>query len=708
MPDIECLYQQAIALQAQGRYADAQQHYQLLLQHNPRHQETYLQLCHLLFQTGQISEAEALCRQAIAQNIHHPSIYQIFGKIYRQQRQFEGAISAYSQALSYHPNHPGLLQELGLTYREQSDIMAMQAAFYLGCGAYRDRNYAEAIAQLQKFLNSSSTKDVAAETIRGAAIKLADCFERLNRYDDAIQTYKTCLEFSPTPELFENWIAQLRKIGRIEAAIALATDASQQFPENLSLHSAKYWVPILYDNSSQIESYRRRFTQGLSELLQTAAKLAVKNPQSVLDWLTSHTNFYLQYQGYNDINIQKQYGQFLHEFFCQFYPQWTEPLPIPSVGEGEKIRVGYISACFWSHTVGKLFCGWVKHHDRDRFEVSCYSISDYFDNWSQEYRQHSDNFYQFQLTGDAETNLKTVAEKIRSDRLHVLVYLDMGMHAFLSALGGLRLAPVQCLTWGHPVTSGLPTMDYFLSSQLMEPLDAIAHYSERLVLLPNLSICYPQPRFGSPTTSRAAFQLRESAVVYLSCQSLFKYLPQHDHIFAEIARQVPEAQFAFISRLTPPMTEKFRDRLQRAFANVGLDSDRYCVILPEQDAENYGNLNLLSDIFLDTFGWSGGKTTLEAIACDLPIVTCPGKFMRSRHAYAMLHRLQIQETIAKTERDYIYIAVKLGLNPAWRRQIVEKIEQRRAKLYDDRRCVVALESFYRHVATHPQHSVPTP
>jgi predicted O-linked N-acetylglucosamine transferase (SPINDLY family) len=108
-------------------------------------------------------------------------------------------------------------------------------------------------------------------------------------------------------------------------------------------------------------------------------------------------------------------------------------------------------------------------------------------------------------------------------------------------------------------------------------------------------------------------------------------------------------------------------------------------------------LNLLSDIYLDTISWSGGNTTLDAIACHLPTVTCPGEFMRGRHSYSFLRRLEITDTIAENEADYIEIAVKLGLNSEWRRDIAERMSQRQSNLFDDKTCVKALEAFYKQV-----------
>jgi predicted O-linked N-acetylglucosamine transferase (SPINDLY family) len=231
----------------------------------------------------------------------------------------------------------------------------------------------------------------------------------------------------------------------------------------------------------------------------------------------------------------------------------------------------------------------------------------------------------------------------------------------------------------------------------MEPKNAQKHYSEQLIRLPNIGLCYAKPIIPQLTKTRADFQLHDDAVVYLSCQSLFKYLPQYDYIFPAIVQQVPQAQIAFLSHESIHITEKFRQRLQRVFASFGLNSEDYCVIVPRQNILGYLNLNLVSDVYLDTFSWSGGNSTLEAIACNLPVVTCPGEFMRGRHSYAILKMLGVTDAITKNEAEYIEIAVKLGLNREWRNSIVDRMVQRHCYLYDDKTCVEALDAFFRRV-----------
>jgi predicted O-linked N-acetylglucosamine transferase (SPINDLY family) len=110
---------------------------------------------------------------------------------------------------------------------------------------------------------------------------------------------------------------------------------------------------------------------------------------------------------------------------------------------------------------------------------------------------------------------------------------------------------------------------------------------------------------------------------------------------------------------------------------------------------DYLNLQRVCDIFLDTLAWSGGNSSLEAIACGLPIVTCPSEQMRSRHTYAMLKILGVTATIADSPEQYIDIAIKLAEDREWRAHVVVQMQERRELLYDDRQCVSALEQFYQ-------------
>ena len=375
------------------------------------------------------------------------------------------------------------------------------------------------------------------------------------------------------------------------------------------------------------------------------------------------------------------------------FPDFEQPVPMPPV-EG-KIRIGYLSsqsARFFGTSAEKLFGGWIREHDRKQFEIFAYHADRAADTAAHNVPRWNVSFRE--LSGE----IPAITQAISTDRLHVLVYLDFGIHPRMAQLAALRLAPIQCVAWDTPLTSGMPTMDYFLSSELMEPHDAEDHYSETLVKLPGVGVCFPKPVIPSIllTKTRTDFGLREDAVVYLSCQSVFKYLPEQDRLIAQITSRVPNSQFVFLAT-NEAVEHDFKNRMVGAFAAEGLKAADHCVWMREMDMLDFWNLHRLGDAFLDTLSWSGGVTTFEAVACGLPVVTLPGELMRARHSYAILTRLGVTETIAQDSADYVDIAVRLGLDRRWRQGVISRMVESYPVLYSDTRSVRALEDFYRRV-----------
>ena len=285
-------------------------------------------------------------------------------------------------------------------------------------------------------------------------------------------------------------------------------------------------------------------------------------------------------------------------------------------------------------------------------------------------------------------------EEILADRPHILLYPDIGMDPGSAWLAAHRLAPTQCVTWGHPNTTGYPTIDYFLSSALMEPPEAEQHYTERLVRLPNLSIYYEPLDLPPLVLGREQLGLRPSAVVYWCGQSLFKYLPQYDQVFPRIAREVGDCQFVFItSNHGDAMTERLRGRLERAFAVFGLDAAKHCLFLSRLDVNRFVAAIGECDVVLDSIGWSGGNTTLEGLVHGVPIVTMAGAMMRGRHTMAILKMMGVTDTIADTVDDYVSIAARLGRDPPWRMALKQRMSENKHRVYRDRDAIAALEDF---------------
>ncbi len=397
--------------------------------------------------------------------------------------------------------------------------------------------------------------------------------------------------------------------------------------------------------------------------------------------------FYLAYQAENDRDLQALYGAFV----CRVMRDWRpEPPPLPPPrAAGERIRVGVVSGFFSAHSNWKIpIKGWIGQLDRSRFEVIGYHTGARQDACTDEARRLCDRFVQGPMTTDAWR------ARIGEDAPHALIYPEVGIDPASARLAAQRLAPLQCASWGHPDTTGFPTIDAFLSSEAMEPEGGEAHYSERLVRLPGLGV-WLEPVDESPAPlDRAVLGYRPGAVVFWCAQSLPKYLPRYDDVFPRIARRVGDCQFVFIGLAqTSEAEEIFTGRLRDAFARHELSAADHVVMLPRLSKAAFIGAKAQADVVLDSLGWSGCNSILEGLYNGLPVVTHRGEHMRGRHGAAILEIAGVTETIARTVDEYVDLAAGLALGPSRRRRIGAAIAAGQARLYRDDRSVRALEAF---------------
>ncbi|NJK39723.1 MAG: tetratricopeptide repeat protein [Oscillatoriales cyanobacterium SM2_3_0] len=703
-------YYLGLVLETLGDSTSAIQAYQRAIDLNFHQIEAHNQLGNLVLEQGNLKQAQAIYQTAIELNLTEPKSYLNLGNLWMIQHQIEQAIHTYQIGLTHAPKHPQLLTQLGIAFTAAQDFP--QASLHFGTAAYCQQHYEAAIVSYQEVLKTE------IGTIE-LYVALADCYQHLGIFEDAIAVYQRGLESYPeATELYQGWITTLQNTGQIQTAIQLAEATIQQSSDQSSDQNLKHipirflnqrLLPILYENPEEIEHYRQRFSQKLTDLNQMVqmTNLEIERLKvSALQGISTGTNFYLQYQGKDDLELQQQYGQLVHRIMTANYPEWTvfsssfSRYSKDSEGSKgskssrtskQKIRIGYLSEFLSWHTVGLVFLGWVREFDRENFEVYCYHLGSEFDEITRLFQWYGDRLIHL------PDNLEVVCQQIHADQLDILIFLDLGMTPQTTQIAGLRLAPIQCAAWGHPITTGLPTIDYYISADLLEPKGAHNHYSEQLICLPHLGIHYSIPDIPPLQRSRSDFDLDENSIIYLSCQSLFKYLPQYDFLFAKIVQQVPPAQIIFISHWNQQITNQFSLRLQGEFERNGLNFADHCLMLPRLNKFDYLQLNLLADIGLDTIGFTGFLTTLNSIACDLPVVTVEGEFMRGRQSTGILERIGVRETIAQSPVEYLEIAVRLGLDLNWRQAIAQKIRDQQAILYEDQTCIQALEKFYRSV-----------
>jgi predicted O-linked N-acetylglucosamine transferase (SPINDLY family) len=663
--ELASTFSQALALHQAGRLAEAEKIYGQILKVQPNHFDSLHLVGVIYAQRGNHVESVRQIDLALKINPKAAYAHHNRGLALQELKRLDDALASYDKAIALKPDYAEAFNNRGLALQKLNRLDDALASYDKAIALKPD--YAEAF------------------NYRGNAL------QELNRLDDALASYDMAIAYKfDYVEAFNNRGIILRDLQRLDEALASYDKAIALKPDYAEAQFALCMaeLPILYENEPEITVRRTAYERRLNALCEAGDRST--NLADLAKGVGSSQPFLLAYQGYNDRDLQALYGSFVCRVMAQRYPPAALATP---PGETEPVRVGIVSGFFRQHTVWKLLIkGWLSQLDRRRFRAFGYHTGNQEDGETKVAASFCDRFVQGPLP------LDRWRQEILADAPHVLIYPEVGMDPISAQLAAQRLAPVQCNSWGHPDTSGFPTLDYYLSSDLMEPPDGQDHYTERLVRLPNLSI-YSEPIEQPPAAiTRQDLRLRSTAIVYWCGQSLFKYLPQFDEVFPRIARAVGDCQFAFIQypRGTH-ITKLFRQRLNRAFGALGLNADEYCCFLPRLDQSNFLAASGQCDVFLDSINWSGGNSTLESLPHNLPIVTTGGPLMRGRHSMAILRMMGVTETIAETIDDYVSIAVRLARDVPWRMAVKAKISANKHRIYFDSACILGLEQFLNHV-----------
>jgi len=645
------------------------------------------------FENGNPDDAGRRCRALLAEQPDFWEALQLLGAASFQTGDAAGAVDAFRRALELRPDDADAHFNLGLAQQEAGDLAAATASYRQALARQADHD--AALNNLGAVLLLSGGDPMEAADLLGRATiaspnngqvhyNHANALKRLGRVEEAAEGYRRAMELDPTDTRATIGLGNLLDDqGRAEDAIAVFEQAEAGDPTSVPAKwGARLTLPIIYDDAAEMATWRERWAAGLDRL---AAEVDLNSPAGVasaLEAVTAKTNFNLHYQGRVDRDLQAAYGNLVHRIVGAAYPDCVQPLAKRARAPGEPIRVGFVSSFLRHHTVAKLFGGWMTGLDPERFQVHAFHAGSDSDETTERLTAGVHAFHQ-NLFPDSR-----LIGTIREAALDALIFTDIGMDARMQLLAAMRLAPVQAVTWGHPVTTGLPTIDHFLTSAMMEPANGDAHYTERLDRLGNLSISYARPA----TNGLAPLSLAGKGPHLLCTQSLFKLLPWFDAVLAAIAEAAPAAQFHFVAAANEDLTARFRRRLEASFTARAQDAGRIA-IHPTMGQDDFFRLNLAADLVLDSPDWSGGNTTLEAVACGKPVVTLAGETMRSRHSAAILKRLDIEDTIATNGDDYAAIVAALANDEERRRQLTARVAESADRVFEDQTPVDDLEEF---------------
>lgn len=585
-----------------------------------------------------------------------------------------------------------------------------------GVAHFNQGRYAEAVAELEAVVRLQPDS-------AGALSNLATALGQAGRTDECLATFRRVLDLEPAvPTAWLNVVGILDRIGRPLDAVAGAREAQRRFAGDAGVHvsagllyyaqglreeaqaafaralaidsrlARARWMqaivalPQAYGPDEDPAAFRRIFED---ELRALGAWFDESRAPLAEDSVAERQPFYLAFMEESNKALLCQYG----DLCARLMQQHVAVLPAgPAAAEGP-VRVAIVSAHLFDQSVWTaLVRGWCAHLDRSKVELHLFYTGTLRDAQTEIARSHAASFAM------GLGPLGNWIREIGALAPDVILYPEIGMDATTARLAALRLAPVQVVAWGHPETSGYPTVDYYLSAAAFEPADAQAHYRETLVPLPGMGCYYDDLVPDYMGTDWAALGVDALAPRLLCAGTPYKYMPRDDHLLVEIARRVPDVQLLFFRHKAPLLSERVERRLALAFANAGLDAARNVRFLPRQSRPAFFGMLRDCDAMLDTVGFSGFNTAMQAIECDLPIVAWEGRFMRGRLASGTLRAIGMDDLVATTPAQYVDLAARLARDGTWRLQAAARIGQRKSALFRQQAPVQALERFLLEVA----------
>lgn len=620
-------------------------------------------------EVGDAAEAERVLRLLLRD---HPEAVQAafcLGNLLRDNKRPAEAIEAFHLCLQFAPTYPDAWNNLGLT----------QAS--LG-------RHDEAIASYRQALSCNAE-------FRASRQNLAQALVHNKRHSEALREFEIFanladLSISEQVLALQGRINCLLELDRHDEALALADGHSTD--RRLQLMARLHVLPILFHSQEELAHVRQRWSADLHELYGLLAGL--ERCDSAWECLYSHawsiTNFYLAYQMGDDRPLQELYAGVLDRILRPRLAAYMQPIPKRDPADTSPLRIGVISPHLKNHNGAIWAVGWLEGLALNPgYQIFSYNLGEDEDSGTQRFAALG-HYRHLPLRAESpEVGL----QQILDDKLDLLIYTDIGMHPASKVTSVLQLAAVQAQGWGHPISSGSMTMDYFFGAEGMEPPGNEHHYSERLVRLPGTGLHYDVPlALHDGQRLYASLNLPEDRPLVLSLQSTFKYVPANDWTFAAVAAAHPQALILLVGHMGHgSIGERLQQRLTPHFEARGLDIRHHLRILPRLGYGDFMGLFAIAHHTIDTIDWNGGNSSFQSLSLDCPVVTFPTTFMRGRHTVAMLRELELPELIAHSREEYVAISGRLLTDQAFHAEIKTRIRERKQRLFHDKRVQEAFQ-----------------
>ena len=611
------------ALKAQGRLGDADASYQRALALNPDYLEAHYNRGLVRQAQGRLDEAVACYGKVLARKPDHAEAHNNLGNALQAQGKLEQALAAYGQALRYKPNFADAHNNAGNVLRAQGNAEAAIASYMRALT--HQAKHAEALHNLSiVLLEQGKLQEAAAALRRALALKP---------------------DYAAAHCSLGNTLTEQGNAAAAAACFRRALDLDKDFAEAaLGLTTAA--VPVYTDTVAESLAAADNFGRALDDL--TAWDRA--HPGRLGQAVGSHQPFYLAYRPADVTVPLARYGDLLSTAAAAHW----RPRPVGLHAPGARLRLVIVSGQVRQHPVWDVILrGIVAHMDRQRFEVLLYHTGTLKDTETEWARNRVDRFVQGPKTA------QEWLDEINNDQPDVLFYPEIGMDSAACALAALRLAPVQVASWGHPITTGLPNIDIFLSGELIEGPQAKHHYREELVRLPGTGVCTDSSGLRAKPWEAPTRPL--DVVRFAICQQPIKFDPADDSLLPRIAKEVGACEFWLVSPLKLQWAAaRLQIRLAAVFRDAGLDPNAHLRVATWLPLEQFLGFLDNMDVFLDCPAFSGYTTAWQAVHRGTPVVTLEGRFLRQRLAAGLLRQIGITEGIVSSREAYVETAVRFA------------------------------------------------
>lgn len=642
---------------AAGRQAAARERLEQALKLAPDSAEPRLHLALLAIRLGQVDKARDLLLAAVALEPGLADARFHLGNIQLAREDFDGAMDHYHAALVAEESHADAHANLGALLKRLG--RADEACAHLERALQLRPDLAQASFNLAMLRIQQDQWDTAAVLLRGS-------LQSQPRQADALLWLGNALmRQGDATAARESYRAAAALDGKFVAARwGLVMAQLPAVPQTVA------------EQQEGVQSFAK-------ELKKFQGWLTVHQPNDAHSAVGAQQPFYLAYDAHNNREVLGTYGALCARLMAGWAAR--SGLAAPAVTGRAKCKLGIASAHVGDHSVWHaLVRGWLQHLDPARFELHLLHLGGRSSDQLQWAAQRVKAVHQ--RSGD----WADWAGHVAAERFDALLYPEIGMDATTARLSALRLAPLQLASWGHPITTGLPTMDGFVSAAAFEPADAQAHYTEPLLTLPRLGCCYQPFGTAAAAVDLAGWGVRPQDRVLVCAGTPFKYAPEGDAWLVDIARRCRPCKLVFFRARPDALSGLLEQRLRRAFEQAGESFDESVCFIPWQSqAEFFGVLDR-AHVLLDSPDFSGFNTTMQALERRLPVVAWEGEFMRGRFASGILREAGLAQWVAGTAGEYVDRVRQLCDDAALRDHLRQQLARRSQSLLDDRDCILAL------------------